>query len=192
MSAHDPQVEPVPDLIEPVVGFRQWRLVGDGLSSIACDDRWPEPTLTARCLTGSHPQEPAPASACSCGVHAWYEPCPRTASAPHRSYVAGVVVRWGAIELHVSGMRAERCRIVALALPLSRWGKRDRVVAVAGRLGVPAVRHRDLRATAAAHGAPIPAGLRPRPRKTCELVTVDQRHSPKAGHIGALHTRSSR
>jgi hypothetical protein len=149
-----------PDLIEPVVGFRQWRLGGQGLRSIVCDETWREATLVARCLAGGHPEEAAPATACSCGVHAWYELTPRTASAAS-DYVAGAVLLWGAIELHATGMRAQHCRIVALALPLSRWGKRRRVVDVAQRLGVPAVRHRDLRAVARQHGAPVATDLRP-------------------------------
>ena len=124
-----------PDLIEPVIGFRHWRMGQTGLLSITCDEQWQQATMTARCLAGDdqnhHPQQAAPASACSCGIYAWYTPCPRTASAPTRDYVAGAVVLWGAIELHASGMRAQRCRIVALALPLSRWRKRDRLVEIA-------------------------------------------------------------
>jgi hypothetical protein len=29
-----------PDLIRAVIGFRQWRLHGDGLWSVHADDRW--------------------------------------------------------------------------------------------------------------------------------------------------------
>lgn len=155
-----------PDLIEPVIGFRQWRMGRTGLLSITCDAQWQLPTMTARCLAGDdrshHPQQAAPVSACSCGIYAWYTPCPRTASAPTRDYVAGAVVLWGAIELHGSGMRAQRCRIVALALPLSRWRKRDRLVEIAERLGLPAVRHHDLKSIARRHGASIPMEMRPR------------------------------
>ena len=155
-----------PDLIEPVIGFRHWRMGQTGLLSITCDEQWQQATMTARCLAGDdqnhHPQQAAPASACSCGIYARYTPCPRTASAPARDYVAGAVVLWGAIELHASGMRAQRCRIVALALPLSRWRKRDRLVEIAERLGLPAVRHHDLKSIAGRYGAPIPVEMRPR------------------------------
>lgn len=152
-----------PDLIAPVVGFRQWRMGPTGLLSVTCDEEWPHTSMTARCLAGRHPRLQAPASACSCGIYAWYTPCPRTASAPTWDYVAGAVVLWGAVELHASGMRAQRCRIVALVLPLSRWRKRDRLVGIAERLGVPAVRHHDLKMVADRHGASIPAAMRPRP-----------------------------
>ena len=167
MNRHDLQAMRAPDLIEPVIGFRQWRMASEGLLSITCEEKWPEATLVARCLASRggdcHPQHAAPVSACSCGIHAWYKPCPRTASAPTRDWVAGAVVLWGAIELHGSGMRAQHCRIVALALPLSCWGKRRRLVEVARRLGVPAVRHCDLEAIASSHGAPVPMALRPPP-----------------------------
>jgi hypothetical protein len=161
MSTYESPEVLVPDLIEPVIGFRQWRLAGKGLMSIACNEMWREPTLVARCRAAGHPRERAPVSGCSCGVYAWYEPCPRTASAPTREYVAGAVVLWGAIELHASGMRAQHCRIVALELPLSRWGKRDRLVAAAQHFGVPAVRHRDLPTIAGQSGMPVPAEFRP-------------------------------
>jgi hypothetical protein len=167
MSSNEPQAPRAPDLIVPVIGFRQWRMSEEGLLSVACDERWREATLVARCLAGGdrggHLQKVSPVSACSCGIYAWYEPCPRTASAPTRDYVAGAVVLWGAIELHMSGMRAQYCRMVALALPLSPWGKRDRLIDIAGRLGVPTVCHRDLKTIAGRHGSPVPAELRPPP-----------------------------
>jgi hypothetical protein len=92
MSPHEALPMQAPDLIEPVIGYRQWRVAEGGLVSIACDEVWREPTLDARCRVGGHPQETSPVSGCSCGVHAWYAPCPRTASAPTRDYVAGAVV----------------------------------------------------------------------------------------------------
>ena len=161
MSPLDPECADAPDLIAPVIGFRQWRVAGDRLLSITCDEVWRTPSMAARCLVAGHPQEASPAVGCFCGVHAWYEPCPRTASVATQDYVAGAVALWGVIELHAGGMRAQHCRVVALASPLSRWGKRDRVLRLAGRLGVPVVRHRDLRKAAGTHGAPVPRQLRP-------------------------------
>ena len=158
------------DLIEPVIGFRQWRLADEGLLSLTADELWQTPTLQARCRLGGHPQEQSPTSHCSCGIYAWYGPCPRTASAAARDIIAGAVMLWGAIELHVDGMRAQHCWIAALALPLSRWGKRDRVRGVAELLGVPAARHRHLWAEARVYGSPVPTELKP-PRRTCGLAS---------------------
>jgi hypothetical protein len=146
-----------PDFVEPVIGFRQWRLAGEELRSLARDEVWPQATHVARCPVTDHD---APAGDCTCGIYAWYVPRPRTASAGTADYVSGAVVLWGAIELHVTGMRAERCRIVALALPLF-GAKRARVLAVARRLGVAAVPHRALRTAAAERGAALPPTLRP-------------------------------
>jgi len=61
------------------------------------------------------------------------------------SLVAGVVILWGRIELHGTGMRAAHARIVGLELPMSRGGKRRELERVAQELGVPAVTHHKLR-----------------------------------------------
>jgi hypothetical protein len=113
---------------------------------------------TARCAAHDHA---APQSGCTCGIYAWYDPPARTASAATPDLVAGAVALWGQIELHARGMRAEHARLVALALPLSRAGKRDRLIAAAQALGVPAVPARRLAATAGAHGEPIARWMRP-------------------------------
>jgi hypothetical protein len=146
-----------PDLIEPIIGFRQWRLCDGGLRSLACEYIWPAAEVWATCLAGGHP---APEHACACGIYAWYTPCPRTASAATADYVAGALVLWGRVELHATGMRGEHARIVALALARSPGRKRRRLIAVADRFGVPAVPHRALRGIARVHGAPISDALR--------------------------------
>lgn len=108
-----------PDLIDPVIGFRQWRLEGDRLRSPYCNVSWKQPELAAWCPLETHDQSTTPNPACTCGIYAYYEPCPRTASAGTRDLVSGAVVLWGGIELHGNGMRAAHCRIVALTLPLT-------------------------------------------------------------------------
>jgi len=175
MSIDEPEPFCVPDLIEPVIGFRQWRLADDGLHSLTSEELWRSPRLDAQCRLGGHPDEVPPTAQCSCGVYAWYEPCPRTASAATRNIVAGAVVMWGAIELHVDGMRAQHCRIAAVALPLSRGEKRDRLRRATALLGVPTVRHRDLWAAGRMYGVPVPAGLRPPRTRPCSLAVTDRR-----------------
>jgi hypothetical protein len=150
-----------PDFIEPVIGFRQWRLAGDELCSLNCDERWTTATREAHCLVADHGDETAPVGDCTCGLYAWYVPRPRTSAAGTRDYVSGAVVLWGEIEMHVTGMRAQFCRVVALELPL--YGrKRARVLAAARALGVAAVPHRALRAAAAEHGAELTQTQHPR------------------------------
>ena len=68
--------------------------------------------------------------------------CLRRSLSPRRlcgdsDFVAGVVIVWGRIELHATGMRAAHARIVALELPLSRGRKRRQLVRVARRFGCP-------------------------------------------------------
>jgi hypothetical protein len=161
MTDVPPVAEAAPDLIDPIIGYRQWRLVGCALTSLFNDTRWERVQLSARCDGGNHHPEVVPDHACSCGIYAYYDPCPRTASAVTRDLVAGAVVMWGRVELHATGLRAEHAQIVALELPLSLGPKRRSMLEVAEHLGVMAVPHRQLRAAAREHGASVDQSLRP-------------------------------
>ncbi len=119
--------------------------------------------------------EPAPAPDCSCGLHAWYEPCPTLSWAATRHLVAGAVALWGDIELHPFGMRAERGMVLALALPPWSGTKPRRITELAAMLDVEAVPARRLEAVARRHGAPIPPGLAPEPRASRAAYAVEQR-----------------
>jgi len=151
---------PAPDLIDPIVGYRQWRLARNTLVSLFNDTSWQRHQLSARCDGGDHHPECVPDHLCSCGIYAYYDPCPRTASAT-RDLVAGAVILWGRVELHATGLRAEHARVVALELPLSLGAKRRSVIGVADQLGVPAVPHRKLKPIAHQHGVPLDSSLRP-------------------------------
>ncbi len=149
-----------PDLITAVIGFRQWRLRGTELWALRAPDRWRPGVQTAHCeLASIH--GPAPAKDCSCGIHAWYAPPPRGASAATSDLVAGAVALWGTIELHAHGMRAQYAMVVALALPFSRGRKRRRLLAAADALEVPAVPARKLKAAALEHGDVVPRRMIP-------------------------------
>jgi hypothetical protein len=150
-----------PDLIEPIIGFRQWRLAGGVLKSMFIADDWRDAEQHARCYVGNHDPANVPAKECSCGIYGYYDPVPRTASAGTRELVGGVVVLWGQVELHVSGMRAEHALLVALELPLTGGRKRREVIKVADSLGVPAVSHRKLKAAAKEYGRVLGRELRP-------------------------------
>jgi len=163
LSEHELLLSRAPDLVEPVVGFRQWRAGGLALSSLFHETPWPGAELTASCDLDDHGAAVVPAQSCSCGIYAYYDPCPRTASVGTSDFVSGAVVLWGRLELHATGMRAEHARVVALELPLTRGRKRRRLVEIAGSLGVAVVPHRQLRAAAREHGLPLPPSLRPPP-----------------------------
>jgi len=155
-----------PDLSEPVIGFRHWRLVDGVLRSMFSRTAWNLVQMTARCAAGRHDPAQTPSPGCTCGIYAYYDPCPRTASAMTRDLVGGAVVVWGRLEAHAVGMRAENARIVALHLPPAVGPKRRAVAEVAAQLGLPAVAHRRLRALALTHGQPLPAVLRPPRQRT--------------------------
>jgi hypothetical protein len=143
-----------PDYIEPVIGYRQWRLHDGALWSPFVDYRWQRGANTARCTLGAGHPEPAPGRTCACGIYAWYRPCPRLGYAtPH--LVAGAVALWGDIELHADGLRAEHAAIVALVLPPSRGAKRRSVLDLAAALEVETVPARRLRKAALGHGLPV-------------------------------------
>ena len=154
-------MEFAPDLCEPVVGFRHWRLVDGTLRSMFSLTAWDAAQMTARCAAGRHDPTETPSSGCTCGIYAYYDPCPRTASAMTRDLVGGAVVVWGRLEAHATGLRAEHARIVALHLPSILSPKRRAVADVAARLELPAVPHRRLTGLALSHGQPLPAVLRP-------------------------------
>jgi hypothetical protein len=165
VSAAADTVLRAPDLITPVVAFRQWRLDDGALWSPYAGYRWQPGANTAVCdVPGARHVEPAPGHACTCGLHAWYRPCPRGASAATADLVAGAVVLWGELELHPTGMRARHASVIALALPLWPRRKRLETIGAARRLGVPAVRARELRAVACEHGAPLTCRWAPTPR----------------------------
>lgn len=149
-----------PDLVDPVVGYRQWRLEAGRLRSPFSGTLWETPVLSARCAMELHEPGAAPATDCTCGIYAYYDPCPRTASLGG-GLISGAVVLWGEIELHGNGMRAARCRIVALERPGLPGRKRAGALRAAGVLGIPCVAHRRLPVEAARYGLPLPGLMRP-------------------------------
>ena len=70
--------------------------------------------------------------------------------------VVGAVASWGRVEVHRTGIRAERACIVALVH--RSWSGPDRAAIhrIARRYGVEVVGLRDLEAEASRHGAPLP------------------------------------
>ena len=113
MSAGDPQ--------EPVVGWRIWRVTGDGLRATVWDTPWPaRERFDARCRRGSAAywsDEPpaghrAPDPGCDCGVYAFKRR--EDAEQLAREKVDGDVIAvgrvslWGRVIETELGFRAER------------------------------------------------------------------------------------
>jgi hypothetical protein len=150
--------EHAPDLIEPVLGFRNWRVVDGVLTSPYANVAWHEALLCARCLSSDGAHE-APFPGCDCGVSAYHEPQLRFSKLDFRG-VSGIVTLWGRVEVHSDRMRAEFARIEALTT-YSRWSARQRhaVAAIAAQLGVDLVDVHEQEEAAAGYGAVLPPQL---------------------------------
>jgi hypothetical protein len=164
-------VTPAPDLIEPVVGFRAWRLVGERLMSPYIPCRWEGRVMHAECWPANRvlfkgegwldaPHE-SPDAACQCGVYAYHRPGVQ-AYYGEWLWTEGVVTVWGHLEAHREGLRAAHARIEALAHPPANEPERRRAVeVVAARLDVPLVPRARLADEAALHGTPLSDALLP-------------------------------
>jgi hypothetical protein len=159
-----------PDLIDPIVGFRNWRIyrtgpAGNELCSPYFPVPWRERVVRAECRRWRTPEEllepahTAPDAACGCGIRAYHVPLDGFSKVDYQA-VCGIVTVWGRIEIGPEEMRAERARVEALAV-YHRWTRRqaDAVRATASELGVDLVDLRDLGPAAADYGAPPPADL---------------------------------
>ena len=160
-----------PDLIEPVVGFRRWRLVGERLTSPFIPLRWERRAAQARCYPANRsllfgqgwldsPHD-APHPDCKCGIYAWHA-LPSPGPVPDPDRVFGVISLWGRIEVHADGMRGQHAAIGALGVAPSMGSSQTaRLRAIAGRLGVELVDEADLPLAAREHGSPLPRALVP-------------------------------
>ena len=169
-----------PDLVAPVVAFRDFRLTDQGLASLRTRVVWHERTLRAECLPQmvedfARPPHACPDRDCGCGIHVRHAHSDRAATVDFRG-VPGVVTVWGRIMVSQGGMRAEYARIQALGL-YDRWTRRQRdgVQAVARALDVDVVDLRELPDAAARYGSPLPKGLVPAGAATTELSRQDER-----------------
>lgn len=161
-----------PDLVEPVVAFRAWRVVGERLLSPNIPVRWEGRVLHAAC----HPvgkrimlghqgwvaaEHASPHPECQCGIYAYHRPGRRNWFGEF-DWVEGIVTVWGRIEAHHDGLRAEHARIEAFVVPGHDARDREPVVRrIAARLGADLVERPQLDRAASRYGAPLPPGLLP-------------------------------
>jgi hypothetical protein len=143
-----------PDLIEPVVAFRKWRVVDGRLRSLYEPIYWLDPLQRASCRAANrdNPPHAAPHSGCTCGIYASHEPDYEFPTVDYRG-VSGIVTAWGNIEVHDDGIRAEWVQVEALSI-YERWGRRqiDAVRTVAEDLGSDVIDLCDLEAAAGQYG----------------------------------------
>jgi hypothetical protein len=161
-----------PDLIDPVIAFRSWRVVDGELVSPFVEQRWGAEVVVARCHRGSADtfryaddvlpyEHSSPHPDCRCGIHAYFEPRSAVSGVDYRG-VLGLAALWGRIEVHPAGLRAQYARVQALGSSPSWSGlQRGAVVAIAERLQLPLIDEQALRTVAPDFGSPLPPSLRP-------------------------------
>ena len=157
-----------PDLVEPVVAFRAWKVIGERLLSPNIPVRWEGRTMHAAC----HPvhkrirlgaqdwvlaEHASPHPDCQCGIYAYHRHGVRNWFGEF-DWVEGIVTVWGRIEAHRDGLRAEHARIEALVRDRERAPVIERL---ASRLGTDLVDRPDVAEAASRYGAPLPAALLP-------------------------------
>jgi hypothetical protein len=160
-----------PDLIEPLVGYRAWRIANGRLLSPYVPCRWAGRVLHAECHDANRallhgkgwleaPHE-SPHPDCRCGIYAYHRPGLRTYFGEHY-WCEGVISAWGRVVVYADGWRAEHARVEALAL-LETGDERlgCAVHAIAGELNVPVVDAGGLERVAERAGRPVPAALLP-------------------------------
>jgi hypothetical protein len=159
---------PVPDLMEPVHAFRDWRVSPEGLTSPRTGVAWSSRELAAECRPRTpedlvRPAHRAPGRDCSCGIHAYFRPGYETSKVDFLG-VTGIITAWGEIEVHHEGIRAEFARVEALGM-YGRWTRRQKgaVFAIADELDVDVLDLYDLEPAAAGYAAPVPETLVPEP-----------------------------
>jgi hypothetical protein len=133
----------VPLSIEPIFGWRAWRLRAvDGelrLISLTREDRWPagEP-MRARC--SGHTGAGVPSIRCTCGIYATNSPADLAGTSVFTGEpcVVGAIAMWGTVVEHASGARSEiaypaRLHLVcAVCLHEGRGGVQPAVVVDSG------------------------------------------------------------
>jgi hypothetical protein len=162
---------PVPDLTEPVVGFRAWKVIEDRLFSPYIPCRWEGRVMHAECYPANRAllfgrgwldaPHGSPDPRCRCGIYAYHRPGVQSFYGDF-DWLPGIVTVWGRLEAHRDGLRAEHARVEALAVhPAWPARRRDAARAIADRLGTGVIAHDALREVAVAHGGPLPASLLP-------------------------------
>lgn len=158
-----PAPKRVPDLIEPLLGYRYWRVRRDGaLRCMLSRDIWLEGANRATCWRCGHE---APGRFCRCGFNALHEP-PAARFDEYRGAVLGAIAAWGEVDVHRNGFRTQFAKVIALADGgVRRPPRRTRILRAAERYGVPLVPLGRLPDVAGLDASPIDPALLPRPSR---------------------------
>jgi hypothetical protein len=144
-------VRAAPDFASAVAGYRAWQLGAGGVLfplALPAAPPWEPAVNRARCFAGRrHEAHAAPATHCTCGLHALHDPNDGRLKLGHPA--VGAIAAWGEIEVYAAGLRAEYASVIALAHEPSRsTGPPARLREAARRYGVRLVPLADLEAEA--------------------------------------------
>jgi hypothetical protein len=113
----DARVSAAPDFASAVAGYRAWQLGAGGVLfplALPAAPPWEPAVNRARCFAGrGHDGHEAPATHCTCGLHALHDPDDGRLKLGHPA--VGVIAAWGEIEVYAAGFRAEYASVIALA-----------------------------------------------------------------------------
>jgi hypothetical protein len=139
-----------PDYIEPMLGWRSWRIHEGVLGSVAQSDHiWKTTPQRAYCLAGIPaswaeflPSHEAPHMGCACGYYATKTYLQLREQMPTYRYdffVIGVVAMWGRVIDYTRGYRAEYAHpLLLIGMPDSRiFGYHRRLQRIAQMYNVP-------------------------------------------------------
>lgn len=183
-----------------VVGYRVWEIDDDlNLMSLALRNHaWTPGINEAKCTPpmqahfhSSYPpilgeEHTAPDPKCGCGLYAMHsvEDAETYYGEPR---VLGLVIAWGNVEVHATGLRASHARVGALLCDGSL--KQQAIVrAVAQKYRVPVVKTNEmLQLVAREHGEPVPEDMRPELR--LDFASFSRAGQAWASHFHAMAQR---
>jgi hypothetical protein len=158
-------VTAAPDFTSAVAGYRAWQLGAGGVLfplALPAAPPW-EPAVNRACCFAhrGHDGHAAPATNCTCGLHALHDPHDGRLKLGHPA--VGAIAAWGEIELYAAGFRAEYASVIALAHePSGSTGPSARLRQAARRYGVRLVSLADLGAEAGEFALPLPDDALPK------------------------------
>ena len=152
-----------PDFASAVTGYRAWQLGPGGVLfplALPAAPPWEPAVNRARCFAGDDAHA-APATHCTCGLHALHDPGDGRLKLGHPA--VGAIAAWGEIEVYAAGFRAEYASVIALAREPSRSTRQPtRLREAARRYGVRLVSFADLEAEASEFALPLPDDALPK------------------------------
>jgi hypothetical protein len=159
----DAGVSVAPDFAFAAVGYRAWQLAPGGVLfplALPAAPPWEPAVNRAHCFAGRVDAHAAPASHCTCGLHALHAPHDGRLKLGHPA--VGAIAAWGEIEVYAEGFRAEYASVIALAQPSRSAGPLARLRQAAQRYGVRLVSLADLEAEAREFALPLPDEVLPK------------------------------